>query len=114
MKIELTVIVAFVFSLLTAIATIINLFLTIKRDNKNNVKEDIQNIKDDIEKNKEMNTGIIKANMKLDQVCNTTNGISLQVDRINDKVNAMALKQENHETRIRILEGNHEIKKNME
>ena len=97
MKQDTTVTVAFIFSLVSTIGVIINLFLTIKRDNKANQKDDYS-----------LKEGIIKANMKLDQVCSTNNSILVEVDKLSDKVNSMALKQENHETRIRILEGKHE------
>lgn len=94
---ETTITFAFIFSVISAIGLIINLILTIKRDSKSNQKEDIT-----------IKEGIIKANMKLDQVCNTNNSILVEVDKLSDKVNTMALKQENHETRIKILEGKHE------
>ena len=94
---ETTVTFAFIFSAIATIGLILNLYFTIKRDNKNQEKDSLS-----------LNSGIMKANMKLDQVCSTTNGISLQIDKLNDKVNTMALKQENHETRIKILEGKHE------
>lgn len=92
-----TVTFAFIFSIVSTVAVIINLFLTIKRDNKNETKEDFS-----------VKEGIIKANMKLDQVCTTNNSILVEVDKLSDKVNSMALKQENHETRISILEGKRE------
>lgn len=94
MKQDSTVTFAFIFSIISTIGLIINLFLTIRRDNKNQQKDDSA-----------LNTGIIKANMKLDQVCTTTLDINKQLDKLNDRVNEMALKQENHETRIRMLEG---------
>lgn len=97
MKQDTTVTVAFIFSLISALGIIINLILTIRRDNKSEQKED-NSVKE----------GIIKANMKLDQVCNTNNSILLEMDKMSEKVNNMALKQENHETRIKILEEKHE------
>jgi peptidoglycan hydrolase CwlO-like protein len=97
MKQDTTVTIAFIFSLVSTLGVIINLFLTIKRDNKADQKDDYS-----------LKEGIIKANMKLDQVCTTNNSILLEMDKLNDKVNSMALKQENHETRISILEGKHE------
>ena len=97
MKQDTTVTIAFIFSLVSTLAVIINLFLTIKRDNKADQKDDYS-----------LKEGIIKANMKLDQVCSTNNSILVEVDKLNDKVNSMALKQENHETRIKILEERHE------
>lgn len=99
MKNDTTVTIAFIFSIISALGVIINLILTVKRDSKNNQKDDIT-----------LKEGIIKANMKLDQVCNTNNSILVEVDKLSDKVNNMALKQENHETRIKILEGKHEKK----
>ena len=93
MKQDTTVTFAFIFSVISTIGLIINLFLTIRRDNKNQQKDDTA-----------ISTGIIKANMKLDQVCTTTLDINKQLDKLNDKVNDMALKQENHETRIEMLE----------
>lgn len=93
MKQDITVILSFIFSVISTIGLIINLFLTIRRDNKSQQKDD-----------SEINTGIIKANMKLDQVCTTTLDINKQLDKLNDRVNEMALKQENHETRLRMLE----------
>ena len=92
-----TVTIAFIFSLISTLGVIINLFLTIKRDNKADQKDDYS-----------LKEGIIKANMKLDQVCSTNNSILVEVDKLSDKVNSMALKQENHETRIKILEEKHE------
>ena len=97
MKQDTTVTFAFIFSVISTVGLIINLILTIRRDNKANQKED-SSIKE----------GIIKANMKLDQVCSTNNSILVEVDKLSDKVNSMALKQENHETRIKILEEQHE------
>lgn len=94
---DTTVTFAFIFSIISTIVLIVNLVLTIKRDSKSNQKED-STIKE----------GIIKANMKLDQVCNTNNSILVEMDKLSDKVNNMALRQENHETRIKILEGKHE------
>ena len=94
METSTTITFAFIFSIISTAGLIINLILTIRRDNKTNQRED-NTIKE----------GIIKANMKLDQVCATTLDINKQVDKINDKVNDMALKQENHETRIKMLEG---------
>lgn len=85
--------VSFIFSLAAFIGLVINIILTIRRDNKANNKE-----------RDYTNEGIIKANMKLDQICTTTNGMVLQMDKMNEKMNTMALKQENHETRIRMLE----------
>lgn len=93
MKNDTTVTFAFIFSVISTLGLIINLILTIRRDNKSNQKED-NSVKE----------GIIKANLKLDQVCTTTNGMVLQMDKMNEKMNNMALKQENHETRISILE----------
>ena len=93
MKQDTTVTLSFIFSVISTIGLIINLFLTIKRDNKSQQKDD-----------SEISTGIIKANMKLDQVCTTTLDINKQLDKLNDRVNEMALKQENHETRLRMLE----------
>lgn len=93
MKQDTTVTFAFIFSVISTIGLIVNLFLTIRRDNKNQQKDDTA-----------ISTGIIKANMKLDQVCTTTLDINKQLDKLNDKVNDMALKQENHETRIEMLE----------
>ena len=93
MKQDTTVTFAFIFSIISTIGLIVNLFLTIRRDNKNQQKDDTA-----------ISTGIIKANMKLDQVCTTTLDINKQLDKLNDKVNDMALKQENHETRIEMLE----------
>jgi len=92
-KQDTTVTFAFIFSVISTIGLIVNLFLTIRRDNKNQQKDDTA-----------ISTGIIKANMKLDQVCTTTLDINKQLDKLNDKVNDMALKQENHETRIEMLE----------
>lgn len=97
MKNDTTVTFAFIFSVVSTVGLIINLILTIRRDNKANQKED-SSIKE----------GIIKANMKLDQVCTTNNSILLEMDKMSEKVNNMALKQENHETRIKILEEKHE------
>lgn len=97
MKNDTTVTFAFIFSVISTVGLIINLILTIRRDNKSNQKDDIT-----------LKEGIIKANMKLDQVCNTNNSILVEMDKLSDKVNSMALKQENHETRIKILEGKHE------
>jgi len=93
MKQDITVTLSFIFSVISTIGLIVNLFLTIRRDNKSQQKDD-----------SEINTGIIKANMKLDQVCTTTLDINKQLDKLNDRVNEMALKQENHETRLRMLE----------
>lgn len=93
MKQDTTVTIAFIFSLVSTLGVIINLFLTIKRDNKADQKDDYS-----------LKEGIIKANMKLDQVCTTTLDINKQLDKLNDRVNEMALKQENHETRLRMLE----------
>lgn len=93
MKQDTTVTIAFIFSLVSTLGVVINLFLTIKRDNKANQKDGYS-----------LKEGIIKANMKLDQVCATTLDINKQLDKLNDRVNEMALKQENHETRLRILE----------
>lgn len=93
MKQDTTVTIAFIFSLVSTLGVVINLFLTIKRDNKANQKDGYS-----------LKEGIIKANMKLDQVCTTTLDINKQLDKLNDRVNEMALKQENHETRLRILE----------
>lgn len=97
MKNDTTVTFAFIFSVISTIGLILNLILTIRRDNKNNQKEDIT-----------LKEGIIKANMKLDQVCNTNNSILVEVDKMRSQMTSMALKQENHETRIKILEGKHE------
>lgn len=97
MKQDTTVTIAFIFSLVSTVVVVINLFLTIKRDNKAEQKDDYS-----------LKEGIIKANMKLDQVCSTNNSILVEVDKLSDKVNSMALKQENHETRIKILEEKHE------
>lgn len=88
---------SFIFSLAAFIGLVINIILTVKRDNKANQKDDYS-----------LKEGIIKANMKLDQVCSTNNSILVEVDKLSDKVNSMALKQENHETRIKILEERHE------
>lgn len=90
---DTTVTFAFIFSVISTIGLIINLFLTIKRDTKNAQKDDSA-----------LNEGIIKANMKLDQVCTTTLNMDKQLEKLNDRVNEMALKQENHETRIKMLE----------
>ncbi len=93
MKQDVTVTLSFIFSVISTIGLILNLFLTIRRDNKSQQKDDSA-----------ISTGIIKANMKLDQVCTTTLDINKQLDKLNDRVNEMALKQENHETRLRMLE----------
>lgn len=93
MKQDTTVTIAFIFSLVSTVVVVINLFLTIKRDNKADQKDDYS-----------LKEGVIKANMKLDQVCTTTLDINKQLDKLNDRVNEMALKQENHETRLKILE----------
>lgn len=85
--------ISFIFALSSFIGLIINIILTIKRDNKANQKED-NSIKE----------GIIKANMKLDQVCTTNNSILLEMDKLSDKVNEIAIKQERHEIRIKMLE----------
>jgi len=92
-KQDVTVTLSFIFSVISTIGLILNLFLTIRRDNKSQQKDDSA-----------ISTGIIKANMKLDQVCTTTLDINKQLDKLNDRVNEMALKQENHETRLRMLE----------
>lgn len=94
---ESTITFTLLFAIISTIGLIINLVLTIKRDSKSNQKEDIS-----------IKEGIIKANMKLDQVCATNNSILLETDKIKEKINNMALRQENHETRIKILEGKHE------
>lgn len=97
MKNDTTVTIAFIFSLISALGVVINLILTIRRDNKSEQKDDYS-----------LKEGIIKANMKLDQVCSTNNSILVEMDKMSEKINNMALKQENHETRIKILEGKHE------
>lgn len=84
---------SFIFSLAAFIGLVINIILTVKRDNKANQKDDYS-----------LKEGIIKANMKLDQVCSTNNSILVEVDKMRSQMNTMALKQENHETRIKMLE----------
>lgn len=104
MKQDATITIAFIFSLISTLGVIINIILTIKRDSKNQQKDHEKTNEDIIKANSLLNEGIIKANMKLDQVCTTTLDINKQLDKLNDRVNEMALKQENHETRLRMLE----------
>lgn len=95
---------SFLFSLIAMIGLIINLFLTIKRDSKKGNKEDIEDKEKRLMQEHTTSEGIMKANLKLDQLCITTSGINSQLEKLNERVNEIAIKQERHEIRIKMLE----------
>lgn len=96
--------IALLFSILSIVATGINLFLTIKRDNKKDTKESLEEKEKRLMQEHTTSEGIMKANLKLDQLCITTSGINSQLEKLNDRVNEIAIKQERHEIRIKMLE----------
>lgn len=72
----------FIFSIVTAIGVVVSLYQSQKKSNKEDV------------------TGIIKANIKLDSLCNSTDEIRMDMKDLNSKIDKLDKTQVKHDTFI--------------
>jgi peptidoglycan hydrolase CwlO-like protein len=77
---------AFLFSLIAAIGVIYNIFRNRKQDTSEAAK------------------GIMKANLKLDELCQTTRETRLDIKAMESKIDELAKKQIEHELRLQNVE----------
>lgn len=85
---------SFIFSLIAAIGVIYSIY----KSSKSTSKEDI--------------TGILKANIKLDALCNSTDEIRMDVKGLNAKIESLAKTQTKHDAIIEELRKDIEENKN--
>ena len=77
---------AFICSVIAAVGVIYNIVKTNKKDNREEM------------------SGIMKANLQLDQLCSTWNEARLDIRELKDTINEIRKTQIEHEMRIRNLE----------
>lgn len=83
---ESTVSLALIFALISAVSAIYGIIINSKKSNKEEV------------------SGIMKANLKLDELCQTTRETRLDIKSMEAKIDELSKKQIEHELRLQSVE----------
>lgn len=85
------------FNAIFAIITAIGVIYSIYRTSKSTSKEDAKKSSDELKENL---TGILKANLKLDSLCNSTDEIRMDIRGLNSRIDKLSETQIRHDTII--------------
>lgn len=97
MALDTQVTVSFVFSLVTCLVAMYTLWNNSKKDTKTDTRESL-------EAQREVAEGTLKANIKLDELCNTTRETRLDIRTLSSKIDEIKEKQIEHEIRLKTVE----------
>lgn len=85
------------FNAIFAIITAIGVIYSIYKSSKSTSKEDAKKNSDEIKENL---TGILKANLKLDNLCNSTDEIRMDIKGLSSRMDKLSETQVRHDTII--------------
>lgn len=83
---------------------IVMMFIAILTYNKAKKKDEKKDIQDESSQFNEINTSLLKANMKLDQVCSTTNETRTDIKALNKDITILDKRISNLELRVDNIE----------
>lgn len=104
MALDTQVTISFIFSMVTCLVALYTIWSNSKKDTKIDTRESLEAQRKSLEAQREVAEGTLKANIKLDELCNTTRETRLDIRTLSNKIDEIKEKQIEHEIRLKTVE----------